>query len=158
MTPEYRGGTYAYFVTINSQYAGAYPYTPGPTYYGVVPAGATGPQSGHAVVNEAVQTYLVTAAFAAAGLQVNLYPNPASTTLTLQPEGGLQNELRRHAVNALGQPVCPPAGLHPSVPTDFDLSALAAGMYYLGWRAPGPAPRKRWWSRTKGPFGQVHRH
>jgi hypothetical protein len=31
VTPEYPQGTYAYFVTINSAYAGAYPYTPGPT-------------------------------------------------------------------------------------------------------------------------------
>ena len=43
VTPEYPLGTYAYFVTINAFYEGAYPYTPGPTYYGVVPAGPPGP-------------------------------------------------------------------------------------------------------------------
>ena len=131
VTPEYPGGTYAYFVTINRLYEGAYPYTPGPTYYGVVPAGATGPQSGHAVVNEPVTTYVVTATFAATGLQVSVYPNPASSTLTIAPEGGLANDLRARLLNPLGQPVAAPLVLHPSVPAAFDLSNLAAGVYFL---------------------------
>lgn len=131
ITPEYPQGTYAYFVTINSRYAGAYPYTPGPTYYGVVPAGAIGPQSGHAVVNEPVMTYVVTATFLAAGLQVSAYPNPASSTLTVAPEGGAANDLSARLFNALGQPVTAPASLHPSVPAELDLSDLAAGIYFL---------------------------
>ena len=131
VTPEYPQGTYAYFVTINRLYEGAYPYTPGPTYYGVIPAGATGPQSGHAVVNEPVTTYVITATFAASNVQFSIFPNPTSSTLTVQPEGGLANDLRATLFNTLGQAVAPPAQLHPSVPFDFDLSALAAGVYYL---------------------------
>ncbi|MDB5270641.1 MAG: hypothetical protein JWP58_3681 [Hymenobacter sp.] len=136
VTPEYPAGTYAYFVTINSRYEGAYPYTPGPTY-GVVPAGAIGPQSGHAVVNEPVTTYVVTATFLAAGLQVSAYPNPASGTLTVAPEGGTANDLHATLFNALGQPVTAAAALHPSVPADFDLSNLAAGVYYLKVQGAG---------------------
>lgn len=131
VTPEYPQGTYAYFVTINRLYEGAYPYTPGPTYYGVIPAGATGPQSGHVVVNEPVNTYVVTATFVAAGLQVSVYPNPTSSTLTVAPEGGVANNLRATLYNLLGQPVGAPVELHPSVPTDIDLSAVAAGVYLL---------------------------
>ncbi|MDO7854397.1 YHYH protein [Hymenobacter convexus] len=131
ITPEYPQGTYAYFVTINSQYAGAYPYTPGPTYYGVIPAGATGPQSGHAVVNEPVTTYVVTATFLAAGLQITTFPNPVSDLLTVAPEGGVANDLRARLCNTLGQPVGAALELHPSVPTEFDISGLAAGVYFL---------------------------
>jgi hypothetical protein len=131
VTPEYPQGTYAYFVTINSAYAGAYPYTPGPTYYGVIPAGATGPQSGHAVVNEPVTTYVVTATFAAANLEVNIFPNPVSTTLTVDLQNSILNTLRGTLYNTLGQAVTASADLHPSVPTDFDLSNLAAGVYFL---------------------------
>ena len=47
VTPEYPSGTYAYFVTINAAQQPVYPYTLGDTYYGVVPAGNTGPGSGH---------------------------------------------------------------------------------------------------------------
>jgi hypothetical protein len=36
VTPEYPSGTYAYFVTTDSTGAGAYPYTIGTNYYGVV--------------------------------------------------------------------------------------------------------------------------
>ena len=143
VTPEYPGGTYAYFVTINSQYAGAYPYTPGPTYFGVIPTGATGPQSGHAVVNEPVTTYVVTATFLAAGLQVSVYPNPTSGTLTVAPEGGVANDLRATLYNALGQPVTATLELHPSAPTDFDLSALAAGVYYLKVAGTGVAATQK---------------
>ncbi|MFD2721744.1 YHYH protein [Hymenobacter monticola] len=131
ITPEYPAGTYAYFVTINRLYEGAYPYTPGPTYYGVIPAGATGPQSGQAVVNEPVTTYTVTATFLAAGLQLTTYPNPASDVLNIAPEGGVANDLTARLFNTLGQPVSAALQLHPSVPAEFNVSSLAAGVYYL---------------------------
>ena len=35
VTPEYPGGTYAYFCTVNSGWNSAYPYVVGPTFYGV---------------------------------------------------------------------------------------------------------------------------
>ncbi|MET4073823.1 YHYH protein [Hymenobacter sp. UYCo722] len=143
VTPEYPQGTYAYFVTINSQYAGAYPYTTGLTYYGVVPAGATGPQSGHAVVNEPVTTYVVTATFLAAGLRVSVYPNPASSSLTVAPEGGVANDLQARLYNPLGQPVTAAAGLHPSVPAKLDLSGLAAGVYFLKVTGSGVAATQK---------------
>jgi hypothetical protein len=143
ITPEYPQGTYAYFVTINSTYAGAYPYTPGPTYYGVIPAGATGPQSGHAVVNEPVTTYVVTATFLAAGLQISTYPNPTSGTLTVAPEGGVANDLQARLFNALGQPVSAALELHPSAPTDFNLSNLTAGVYYLKVAGTGVATTQK---------------
>ena len=143
VTPEYPAGTYAYFVTINRQYTGAYPYTPGPTYYGVVPAGATGPQSGRAVVNEPVTTYVVTATFAAANLEINVFPNPVSTTLTVDLQNGVLNDLRATLFNTLGQPVTPVAELHPSVPTAFDLSNLAAGVYVLKVAGSGIAATQK---------------
>ena len=97
----------------------------------MIPAGAIGPQSGHAVVNEPVTTYVVTATFLAAGLQISAYPNPASNTLPVAPEGGVANDLRATLFNALGQPVTAAVALHPSVPAELDLSTVAAGVYYL---------------------------
>ena len=48
VTPEYPNGTYAYFVTIDDNLNPAYPYTPGPYYYGIAEgSGNLGPQSGH---------------------------------------------------------------------------------------------------------------
>ena len=47
VTPEYPSGTYCYFVTVDSSANPVYPYILGTTYYGVVPAGNTGPTGGH---------------------------------------------------------------------------------------------------------------
>ena len=47
ITPEYPEGTFAYFVTISEIGIPEYPYVIGPSYYGVVQSGNTGPQSGH---------------------------------------------------------------------------------------------------------------
>jgi len=47
VTPDYPEGTFAYFVTIDNYLDPVYPYVIGPTYYGTVPSGNTGPQSGH---------------------------------------------------------------------------------------------------------------
>ncbi|GAB3837634.1 YHYH protein [Hymenobacter jeollabukensis] len=139
VTPEYPQGTYAYFVTLNSRYEGAYPYTAGPTYYGVVPAGATGPQSGHATVNEPVTTYVVTASFAAAGVRIQAYPSPATTTLTVTPDGGTANDLQASLLTSLGQATGLSAAVHPSVPHTFDVSGLAAGVYFLRIEGSGTA-------------------
>ena len=60
VTPEYPAGIYCYFVTVNATHEPVYPYTLGPTYYGVVPAGNTGPGSGHNApgTGETVQNFV----------------------------------------------------------------------------------------------------
>ena len=47
ITPEYPEGTFAYFVTISEIGIPEYPYVIGPSYFGIVQSGNTGPQSGH---------------------------------------------------------------------------------------------------------------
>ncbi len=72
VTPEYPSGIYAYFVTIDAGGASAYPYTIGPSYYGVV-AQENISSGGHVTISEPVTTY---AAPAGAG------SIPGSLTLT----------------------------------------------------------------------------
>ncbi len=57
VTPEYPGGTYAYFSTIDSAGNSEYPYLIGPDYYGVVISGNTGPGGGHVTVSEPVTSF-----------------------------------------------------------------------------------------------------
>ncbi len=57
VTPEYPSGTYAYYVTIDSTGASAYPYIIGPNYYGVLIAGNTGPGGGHVTITESTTVY-----------------------------------------------------------------------------------------------------
>jgi hypothetical protein len=56
VTPEYPGGTYAYYVTVNADGSSAYPYIIGPSYYGVV-AAENITQHGRVTVTESVATY-----------------------------------------------------------------------------------------------------
>lgn len=53
VTPEYPGGTYAYFITIDATGGIVYPYTVGPTYYGVPSGGSV------SSVSEATTTYFL---------------------------------------------------------------------------------------------------
>jgi hypothetical protein len=56
VTPEYPNGTYAYFITINSDGSSAYPYIIGPKYYGVV-ATENITSHGQVSVTESVTVY-----------------------------------------------------------------------------------------------------
>ena len=47
VTPEYPNGIYAYFVTIDANLSPVYPFVIGPTYYGTVQTGNTGPSGSH---------------------------------------------------------------------------------------------------------------
>ncbi len=51
VTPEYPGGTYAYFCTVDANWNSAYPYIVGPTFYGVVSGAKV------ASIAESVTTY-----------------------------------------------------------------------------------------------------
>lgn len=85
ITPEYPQGTYAYFVTLDVDGAPAYPYVLGPTYYGTVPAGNTGPGSGHNVPTEGVTIYTPSAGIEEvlpAGWEI--YPNPARRSVMIE--------------------------------------------------------------------------
>ncbi len=85
ITPEYPQGTYAYFMTVDEGGTAVYPYTLGPTYYGTVPAGNTGPQSGHNTVSEQVLEYAGTASVEAPATSgISLYPNPSTGWLTIK--------------------------------------------------------------------------
>ena len=50
ITPDYPEGIYAYFITIDDYLDPVYPYIIGPTYFGTVATGNTGPQSGHNLI------------------------------------------------------------------------------------------------------------
>ncbi|MFL5753360.1 MAG: YHYH protein [Bacteroidia bacterium] len=91
VTPEYPGGTYCYFATVNPTWNSAYPYVVGPTFYGVKTAAKV------TSITESVSTYTP----AATGISQNenvdfnisVYPNPAGDLVALQ-----LNELTRENI------------------------------------------------------------
>lgn len=95
VTPEYPGGTYAYFATVDADLNSAYPYFIGPTYYGVVATDNFGvPGPGNPPTNVSVPGNVTTwtgttgIAEAAAAQRIIASPNPTDGLVRLVlPEG-----------------------------------------------------------------------
>lgn len=83
ITPEYPQGTYAYFVTIDENLKGVYPYVLGPQYYGNVTAGNTGPGSGHNIPTEAVSIVSGIEEEKRTLAPFSVYPNPSISAINI---------------------------------------------------------------------------
>jgi hypothetical protein len=130
ITPEYPSGTYAYFVTIDENLDPAYPYTMGPTYYGVVTAGNTGPGSGHITITEQVTTYSPTSSVAEAAEDIIplVYPNPVSQYVSVFIPVESENNMTMTLVNAEGQILHTQQNVQPSINYLIDVSSYKAGL------------------------------
>lgn len=124
ITPEYPQGTYAYFVTIDELGDPIFPYIIGPSYYGLVPPGNTGPQSAHNVPSEAVTTYMAVSATTDLALaNIKLYPNPVAEQLVVETADGnhpfvILDNLGRQLLSGISN-------------ESLDVAGLAKGVYYL---------------------------
>lgn len=134
ITPDYPNGTYAYFVTIEADGTAAYPYTPGPDYYGVVPAGNTGPGSGHNTPSETVITWTTATVPDVAIPAWNVWPNPALSSLSVTPPAGVE----RWSValsDALGREGLVVRDLVGSHAVTIPLDGVEAGTYLVTIRS-----------------------
>jgi len=133
VTPEYPQGTYAYFVTLDESGVAAYPYTLGVTYYGVVPPGNTGPNSGHATITEAVNTYSPSSVTSdiRPEVSVNVFPNPASKMISVFIEPGVINNITAELFTSTGERLLTKENIQPAVQYTIDISTLAQGVYHF---------------------------
>ena len=127
ITPEYPDGIYAYFVTLDDQLDPAYPYTIGPTYYGTVQAGNTGPQSGHNTVPGNAVLFDPSTGIASVfdeGL-LTVFPVPSEGELSIRTDGEALRSIQ--LFDAQGRSV----GEHrvSGTTATVDISALSAGTY-----------------------------
>ena len=128
VTPEYPLGTYAYFMTVAWDGTPLYPYVVGPTYYGTVPPGNTGPQGGRNVISEPVTEYRPATQLAAAMPRLRCTPNPTNGQIALGWEG--MTRLTGKLTDALGRQVAS-LQLEPGLSYPIDLSLLPPGLYRL---------------------------
>ncbi|MGZ3899778.1 MAG: YHYH protein [Bacteroidia bacterium] len=135
VTPEYPGGTYAYFVTLDASLSPAFPYTFFGTYYGVVQAGNTGPASGHNTISESVTTYTGSATGLKeekANITYQLFPNPASQGfIHLFIEAVAQNNFDVTITDVTGKIVKSEKNIQPTITYTFDLTSLPKGVYLM---------------------------
>ena len=91
VTPEYPGGTYAYFCTVDEHWNSAYPYVVGPTFYGVKNVTLV------TNITEDVTTYDPTTAVVAPSAteddQVTVFPNPGGELIAVQVHGLVRGNL-----------------------------------------------------------------
>ena len=99
VTPDYPDSIYAYFVTIDSNQVPVYPYTIGPSYFGVIPQGAVGPQSGHNTIPGTAVNYTTAATgiteLSTAG--ISTYPNPVSDVINID----FGNAISKHRIQLI---------------------------------------------------------
>ncbi len=133
VTPDYPSGTYAYFVTIDAALYPAYPFVLGPTYYGTVQTGNTGPNGGHITITESTTVYTGSTGIGEtpAGIKYRLMPNPTSDYVYLYMHETSANNLKGSIYDASGRLLETLDHIQPSIAYSFDLSKYAAGIYFL---------------------------
>jgi hypothetical protein len=133
-TPEYPNGIYAYFVTIDSTLTAVYPYTLGLTYYGTVPAGNTGPNSGHNTIpaSEAVTTYITSGVQEISEpMTYSIYPNPASKYVNIFIDPSEHNNTKLTIFDLEGKVLLTQENLQPAILYSIDISTFTNGRYFV---------------------------
>ncbi|MBI3135149.1 MAG: YHYH protein [Bacteroidetes bacterium] len=129
VTPEYPGGTYAYFCTVDAEWNSAYPYAVGPTFYGNKTAAKV------TSISEAVTTYDPSAAgIVSTDLQnanIELYPNPSNEFVAIQI-GSLNNEnISLDLYNLQGKLIQSTTLYQGTTIAYFDVRTLYSGEYVV---------------------------
>ncbi|MDB5282083.1 MAG: hypothetical protein JWO06_1158, partial [Bacteroidota bacterium] len=133
VTPEYPNGTYAYFVTLDSTLYPVYPFVIGPTYYGIVTQGNTGPNGGHVTITESTTVYNPTTANSEVKPQIKyrIVPNPTQDYAFIYVDAASANNIKGSLYDVAGRLLQTINNLQPSIAYTLDLSKYAAGTYFL---------------------------
>lgn len=110
----------------------AYPYTPGPTYYGTVQPGNTGPGSGHNTISEVTTIYTPTGIAAInKEIQYQFFPNPTKNFASVYFFPSSINNIKGALYNLNGQVVQTFENFQPGVLYTLDLAKISSGVYTL---------------------------
>jgi hypothetical protein len=128
VTPEYPGGTYAYFCTVDANWNSAYPYAVGPTFYGEYADRLV------SNVDEAVTVYSGTSAVQKVDLQnisLSIFPNPASDLIAIQVGGVVKTGLGIELIDMTGKVISETIIRAGQTIAYFDVATVYAGSYLL---------------------------
>lgn len=133
VTPEYPKGTYAYFVTIDSTGASAYPYIIGPTYYGIVAKADMGPNSAHDKVSANAVAYTgTTGIHEINNLQhITVTPNPTTGIAVVSFPHAMTGQINLSVFNELGRSVITRSIVRPGTNYKLDMMDLPDGVYFM---------------------------
>lgn len=123
VTPEYPGGIYCYFTTVDANHNSAYPYAVGPTFYGNKTAVKV------TSISESTTT-LSTTGFFENNLKVTIYPNPAQEFIAIQTDAA-ENNLDVQLIDELGKVVKESKILQGSTLSIIETDAIYNGVYFV---------------------------
>jgi len=131
-TPEYPGGTYAYFVTIDASLNPVYPFVLGPTYYGVV-----GSTNTHITpVGPDTTFHTSSLGVATTGLiKYVIAPNPVADHAYIYMDAANVNNVKAALYDMKGRKVRELPDLQPTIAYALEMSDLPRGMYILNFEA-----------------------
>ncbi len=126
-TPEYPSGIYCYFATVDANWNSAFPYLVGPTYYGINSGGKV------TTITETVTDYHPTTAVAhiAGGLDINVYPSPASDLIAVQTGNVVAADMDIALYDMMGRLVYSGKINQGSTISHIDTRTLYSGDYIL---------------------------
>jgi hypothetical protein len=135
VTPEYPGGTYAYFCTVDANWNSAYPYAVGPTFYGVKTAAKV------TSITEPVTVYTPSTSSIENNdprfSQVTIFPNPSGEFIAIQINDINRSEVSVELFDMTGKRINT-TSIHPgSTITYFDIRTLYNGEYIVRLTSDG---------------------
>jgi hypothetical protein len=137
VTPDYPNGTYAYFVTTDSNGDPAFPYIMGPTYYGVVSNADIGPNAGNASIPAGVSCGTISEIQNMdMSTDPGLYPNPFIDQFTITIADNL-SDYTLNLYNLQGQLVKEIGWGSDQSRIQIDARDLKGGTYYLQIKSKG---------------------
>jgi hypothetical protein len=127
VTPEYPGGTYAYFATVNTDWTSAYPYVVGPTYYGNYANRSV------TAVSEPTSVYTTTGVNTTAlfDLNINVFPNPVVDLIAVQIGRVINDNIQVQLFDITGKLVQEKSINKGTTIAYFDTQTLYNGTYIL---------------------------
>jgi hypothetical protein len=130
VTPEYPGGIYAYFTTLDAQLLPVFPYTFYQTYYGTVQAGNIGPNSGHNTISEPVIVYTSINEIENK-IEFSVYPNPANDDIYFFLPPSYNSNMTAVLYDESGKEVMEMENIQTSITYSFKSDHLSNGLYSL---------------------------
>ena len=128
ITPEYPGGIYAYFTTVNANHNSAYPYVVGPTFYGI--KNATKVTS----ITETTTPYnpaLASTQFDIQEKELLVYPNPAADFIAVQLNKLVVSNQTIELTDMLGRVIASTKVVQGSTLCHFETDNLYNGIYFV---------------------------
>ncbi|MGD1845421.1 MAG: YHYH protein [Salibacteraceae bacterium] len=129
VTPEYPGGIYCYFATVDADYNSAYPYAVGPTFYGNASPRTVNSITEPTTVYSAPPVGLTELNWET--MDVSVFPNPSSDLIAVQINGMVKNDVQVALIDMSGKQIMTAQINQGQTIAYFDVQTVYSGTYIV---------------------------